>query len=64
MSKYGVISDPYFLVFRLNTEIYVLNIEADNKDLKDKLRDLKDRSCVLMASLSMKMSRGAILKKI
>lgn len=43
---------------------YVKSIEAENKDLKDKLRDLKDRSCVLMASLSMKMSRGAILKKI
>ena len=64
MPKYGVISDPYFLVFGLNTEIYVVNIEADNKDLKDKLRDLKDRSCVLIASLSMKMSRGAKLKKI
>ena len=30
MSKYGVISGPYFPVFRLNTEIYSVNLFSPN----------------------------------
>ena len=31
MSKYGVISGPYFTVFGLNTEIYFINLRIQSK---------------------------------
>ena len=31
MSKYGVFSGPYFPVFRLNTEIYFVNLRIQSK---------------------------------
>ena len=34
MSKYGVISGPYFPVFELNTEIYSVNLRTQSEHMK------------------------------
>ena len=39
VSKYGVISDPYFLVFRSNTEIYEIILRIQSKCRKIQTRN-------------------------
>ena len=39
MSKYGVISGPYFFVFGLNTEIYSLNVSIQSEYRKIRTRN-------------------------
>ena len=39
MFKYGVISGPYFAVFRLNTEIYFVNIRIKSEYKKIRTRN-------------------------
>ena len=34
VSKYGVLSGPYFPVFRLNTEIYRINLRIQSEYMK------------------------------
>ena len=38
VSKYGVISGPYFLVFGLNTEIYEVNLRIQSEYRKKRTR--------------------------
>ena len=39
MSKYGVISSPYFPVFRLNTEIFGVNLRIQSEYRKTRTRN-------------------------
>ena len=39
VSKYGVISGPYFLVFGLNTEIYSENLRSQSENRKTQTRN-------------------------
>ena len=39
VSKYGVISGPYFSLFELNTEIYSVNLRVQSKYRKTRTRN-------------------------